>query len=317
MTVASENTVLREIPVSQIKRNEDNPRLFFRQKEMEELLDSILQIGVQVPITVYRKGRHYVLIDGERRWRCCKKLNKKTIPALVRPEPSRIENVLLMFNIHALREQWDLLTIALKLRDLIELFEAEEGVAPNEAELSRRTGLNRSVIRRCNLLLALPERYHLAMKGELSKPKSRQKLTEDFFIEMERALKTVERRSPELLKDKDGVRDVLIEKFQNGIIENRVHFRKLAKIARASNVNADPQVADKALRDVFRRNQISIQDAYSASVEEQYEERSIVSRADQLIRQLEQFEDGQLDDELIEKLRELATAVRRILRGSR
>ena len=101
---------LADIPVAKVSPNPENPRLNFRQGELEELQESIRQFGVQVPIAVFREERNYVLIDGERRWRCASKLNLKTIPALVQVEPDQLQNLLLMFNIHALREQWDLLS---------------------------------------------------------------------------------------------------------------------------------------------------------------------------------------------------------------
>ena len=110
---------LEQVRTNLIDRNPDNPRVVFRPGELEQLLESIRVHGVQVPISVYRAGHRYVLIDGERRWRCAVKLNKKTIPALVQEKPTPLENLLLMFNIHSLREQWDLLTISLKLPELV------------------------------------------------------------------------------------------------------------------------------------------------------------------------------------------------------
>ena len=94
---------LANISVQRIRQNPDNPRITFRQGELEELQESIRQYGIQVPIAVFRRGSHFVLIDGERRWRCASKLNLKTIPALIQKAPGPLENLLLMFNIHALR----------------------------------------------------------------------------------------------------------------------------------------------------------------------------------------------------------------------
>ena len=48
-----------------------------------------------------------------------------------------------MYNIHALREQWDYFTIASKLVRVIELFGSERGRQRNEVELSNETGLSR------------------------------------------------------------------------------------------------------------------------------------------------------------------------------
>src|ERR1700730_6602213 len=237
---------LADIPIDRILPNSENPRVAFRQGELEELQESLRQYGIQVPIAVFKRGRDYVLIDGERRWRCASKLNWKTMPALVQDEPGPLANLLLMFNIHGLREQWDLLTIALKLPRVIELIE-REGKAPTERELADRTGLLRSTIRRCRLLMDLPDQYKDQLLGELKKPKAEQKLTEDFFIEMEKSLTTVQRAIPSLVSNKNRVRNVLMAKYRNGTINNLVDLRKVGKIARAEKVNADPDVAKGAL----------------------------------------------------------------------
>src|SRR4051794_12057388 len=128
--VEHETGTLSDIKVDAISRNPENPRTAFRQEELELLQESIRQFGVQVPIAVYKSGSGYVLIDGERRWRCASKLNMKTIPALVQEKPTDLENLLLMFNIHALREQWNLVTIALKLPKILKLLKEELNRAP-------------------------------------------------------------------------------------------------------------------------------------------------------------------------------------------
>src|ERR1700694_1942014 len=223
---------LEEISVDRIDRNPENPRIVFRSEELNQLLESIRKRGVQVPISVYKEGSRFVLIDGERRWRCCVKLNRRTIPALIQKKPDTLTNLLLMFNIHALREQWDLLTMASKLASIIELLQKKKGSRPTEGEVAAETSLKRSTIRRCKLLMELPQHYIDDILLELQKPKSAQKLTEDFFIEMERGLKTVERAMPNSFPDgnKDKARQVLIKKFQAHVIDNRVHFRFLERL---------------------------------------------------------------------------------------
>jgi ParB family chromosome partitioning protein len=225
-------STLKQISPEKIRRNPDNPRLFFRGEEMDTLLASISRYGIQVPVTVYEERSHYVLIDGERRWRCAQKLNLDSIPALIQEKPSPLNNLLLMFNIHALREQWDYLTIARKLPDVIALYSKQnKGREPSEIELSELTGLTRGQIRRCRFLLDLPLKYREQLEEELSLPKRLQKLSEDYFIEMERALKTVQSRLPTAVVNMDRARDTLIVKFRNGIIGNITDFRMLSKIA--------------------------------------------------------------------------------------
>jgi ParB/RepB/Spo0J family partition protein len=157
--------------------NPENPRLVFRQEEMESLMRSIDSFGIQVPLTVYHEGHFYYLIDGERRWRCAKKLNLQTVPGIVQEKPTELENLILMYNIHALREQWDYYTIASKLERVIDLYAEENGHQPNEITLSELTGLTRGAIRRCQLLLDLPNRFKELLIKELDKPKSQQRLS--------------------------------------------------------------------------------------------------------------------------------------------
>lgn len=315
MAFAHNTGKLAEIKVDSITTNPENPRTAFRQEELEQLQESIRQFGVQVPIAVYKSKKGYVLIDGERRWRCASKLNMKTIPALVQDEPTDLENLLLMFNIHALREQWDLLTIALKLPKIIKLMEEETGREPNEAELSVRTGLTRGIIRRCRLLIDLPPKYQKMLLEEIKKPKSKQTISEDFFIEMEKSLKTVERAMPEVIPDKEKARQALLRKYKDGVIANIVDLRKVGKIARAKNVNADPVEAQEAIRRLLTEPNYSINDAWTETVSEAYAERDIVTGIDRLLSKLEEVESDELDEDVREKLEELVKRAQAVLEG--
>jgi ParB family chromosome partitioning protein len=286
-SISAENSELRDIPIAKIDRNPENPRIVFRSGELEDLLESIRRYGVQVPVSVYKEGGRYVLIDGERRWHCCQKLGKTTVPALIQEKPTALTNLLLMFNIHALREQWDLLTIAMKLPRVIQLLHHDLERRPNEREISDHTGLGRGVIRRSRFLMELPKKYQEDILDELKKPKHLQKLTEDFFIEMERSLKTVHRSMPEVVDSIDRVREVLIAKYKKGVIPNRVHFRNMARIARAERVSANPDVARKVLKKLFSPNDYSIEAAYQDSVVDAYSRRDIRTSTESFLQQLD------------------------------
>lgn len=304
---------LSDIRVDQIRTNKENPRTAFRQEELELLQESIRQFGVQVPIAVYKSKNEYVLIDGERRWRCASKLNMKTIPALVRDEPTDLENLLLMFNIHALREQWDLLTIALKLPRIIKLLQEELERSPNESDISAKTGLSRGVIRRCRMLIELPKKYHDMLLEEIQKPKNKQTISEDFFIEMEKSLKAVQNAMPEVIPDRDVARQSLLKKYKDGVIANIVDLRKIGKIARAKRVNADPVAAQDAIRKLVADPKYSIDNAWSETVSEAYAERDIVTGIDRLLDKLDEVQASDLDDDVREKLEELVIKANHLL----
>ena len=314
------NRSLKQLPVDKVFQNPENPRLIFRQEEMESLMLSIDQHGIQVPVTVYRDDDgKYRLLDGERRWRCARKLNLKTIPALIQEKPSELENLVIMYNIHALREQWDYFTTATKLERVRNLYEAEHDELPTEVELSRLTGLTRGAIRRCQLLIDLPDEFKDRLSEELEKPKSRQRLSEDFFIEMERSLKTVINRIPEYAERLPKLRQVLIEKFERGTIKAVTDFRQLSKIATAIDGLGIAQAqAKKALEKVFTANNgASIADAYDDAVKFEYVERKMGLNARHLIEFLEGLDGDddseELTEEFVQSLQALYNAIGELL----
>jgi len=308
---SADKATLDHIKVDRIRPNPENPRLAFRQAELDDLQESIRIHGIQVPLSVYKDGQQYILIDGERRWRCASKLNLKTVPALIQPKPTELENLLLMFNIHSLREQWDTFTISKKLPTIIKLLKKELGKDPTEADISSQTGLTRGMIRRCKLLMELPSEYKDMLLDELKLPKTRQKLSEDLFIEMERALKTVGRAMPDVISDIDDVRHTIIDKYKSGLIKNLVDLRKIPKIARAERVGGDTASAKRALRKLFNDPEYPLDDAFD-SVSFAYAERDIVTRIDGLIDRLGTIKD-EIDDDVREKLEELVTRAQEIL----
>ena len=290
---------------------------------MDTLSASIRRYGIQVPITVYNDGNDFVLIDGERRWRSAKKLNLQRIPALIQSKPTPLNNLLLMFNIHALREQWDYLTIAGKLPTVISLHaSAHNGEEPNEIELSELTGLTRGQIRRCRLLFDLPPEYRKMLEMELAQPKHMQRLSEDLFIEMERALKTVQNRVPSAVPNLNSARDALIEKFRAGTINNVTDFRKLSKIATSiSNVGTKEGQVSKAIKDIFDpKTKIGIADIYTQYFEFRYDERKIQLSVNSVYEYLdaiiESEEEGKLKKDLRQSLGKLKDIIERLLGDS-
>jgi ParB family transcriptional regulator, chromosome partitioning protein len=311
---------LAEISIDLIERNPDNPRLFFRPEEIDTLMASISRFGIQVPITVYKEGDRYFLIDGERRWRCADKLNLKTIPAIIHSKPSPLNNLLQMFNIHALREQWDYFTIANKLPVVITRFNHERGHEPNEAELSEETGLTRGQIRRCRLLIELPAKYKDILIEELRLPKQKQQVSEDFFIEMERSLKTVQSRVPSVIERPNQVRDALIKKFRKGVIGNITDFRKLSKIATAvEKLGVKQQEAKAAIAQIFdKTNDVSIDAVFSEHFELRYDERKVIQNIESLadyLSSMKTTEDTALGQELRQGLITLKRLIEKVLKN--
>jgi ParB family chromosome partitioning protein len=85
---------------------------------IDELANSIKEIGVQQPIVVFTKGDRYELIIGQRRYLACKKIGKKEIPALIAVIKNKTEATIVSFseNIHRLDLEYrDKMQVAIEL----------------------------------------------------------------------------------------------------------------------------------------------------------------------------------------------------------
>jgi ParB family chromosome partitioning protein len=311
---AKHTAVLEHVPTRSVRRNEHNPRLIFRGEELEELADSIQDIGVQVPISVFREAGTYVLIDGERRWRACQMINRPEIPAIIYPKPGPVQNIVFMFNIHRFRKDWDPLPTAMKLEELKQLVEKKDGVSPTEAQLAALTGMSRGAIRRCKLIMEIPASARRDILAELEKPEPARRITTDLFVECQRSVRTIRNYLPELADIEIPLRDALIKKYKSGTVVNVVHMRMVAKIARAVTKGVSRKVIESALRELIAKPDLTIEDAYSR-VAWVYDLRSLSLQARSLASSLKQLPRKAVieNKEIKELLRNLAARIADLL----
>ena len=84
-----DNDVLKNLKISEVEPNRDQPRKKFDQETLEELAESIKMYGVIQPIVVSQKEGYYSIIAGERRWRASKIAGLTEIPAIIREDDER------------------------------------------------------------------------------------------------------------------------------------------------------------------------------------------------------------------------------------
>lgn len=77
------NSVIKEISISEIEPNPDQPRREFELQALNELADSIREHGLLQPILVRPMGDRYSIIAGERRLRAAKIANLTKIECIV------------------------------------------------------------------------------------------------------------------------------------------------------------------------------------------------------------------------------------------
>ena len=147
-----------EIEIAKIHANPNQPRRDFNEEALQELSDSISELGVIQPITLRKEeDGSYMIIAGERRFRASQLAGKTTIPAYILSanEKDTMEMALIE-NIQ--REDLNPLEIALAYQQLIEQHNL------SQEQLSKRVGKGRATIANFLRLLKLPGNIQVALK---------------------------------------------------------------------------------------------------------------------------------------------------------
>jgi ParB/RepB/Spo0J family partition protein len=303
--MGEKSEVKLSIPTKLIRRNDDNPRLIFSQEGMLRLTKSIKEVGILVPLTVYKKGSDYVILDGERRWRAAQRINLLTVPCYILPEPeSRLEYILNMFKIHNVREEWKLLPTAKKLAQVIEQLEAKSpGSKVTDNELAMLTGLPSPTVGRCRRLLTLPMEYQdmlfeeekLAEEGV--RP-TKTTLTEDFFLELLRAISAIGSKQVGLQDfcekhDKGMIIDCFIKKYKSGNIPNITDFRYLTKLVKQTKLSLDDR--ERILTRILSDDSYRIDEAYDSHARMFYESKGLEKQLNRIEAILDSLDVDQLD----------------------
>lgn len=147
-----------KISPDQIRMNPQQPRTHFNELALADLAESIREHGIIQPLVVTRKGDHYELIAGERRWRSSKLLGLKEVPVIVREgdEQKKLE-LALIENLQ--RENLNPLESARAYKRLIDEFNI------TQEEAAKKLGKARSSVANTLRLLALPLPAQEALAG--------------------------------------------------------------------------------------------------------------------------------------------------------
>ncbi len=196
-TVGNDHSIseLRNIKLSEISADPDQPRRQFDEKALEELAASIKLHGVLQPIVVVPKKGSYEIVAGERRFRASKLAGLTSIPALVRSLSGQHKlELALIENIQ--RRDLNALETAVayaRLRDEFNL---------NLEEIGQRVGgKSVSAVSNTLRLLKLPKIVLESIaSGELSEGQARPLIDRDE--------KEIAKLLPRIISEKWSVRDI-------------------------------------------------------------------------------------------------------------
>ena len=154
----SGSSSIGEIEIDRIFANPNQPRRDFNEEALQELADSISELGVIQPITLRKmEDETYQIIAGERRFRASQLAGKTSIPAyILNADDEDTMEMALIENIQ--REDLNPLEIALAYQQLIEQHNL------SQEQLSKRMGKGRATIANFLRLLRLPGTIQVALK---------------------------------------------------------------------------------------------------------------------------------------------------------
>ncbi len=147
-----------EIEIEHIRPNPYQPRKDFDETALNELADSIRQLGIIQPITVRAMGGgRFEVISGERRLRAARRAGLKRIPAYVREaDTEAMLEMALVENVQ--REELNPIEVALGYQRLIEECNL------TQEQVAQKVSKNRSTVANFLRLLKLPPPVQAALR---------------------------------------------------------------------------------------------------------------------------------------------------------
>ncbi|MCQ2238410.1 MAG: ParB/RepB/Spo0J family partition protein [Bacteroidaceae bacterium] len=151
---------IHEIDINLVQVNPNQPRREFNSEALQELADSIKEIGIIQPITLRKiTDQAYQIIAGERRFRASQIAGLNKVPAYIRTaDDENMMEMALIENIQ--REDLNSLEIALAYQNLIDQYNL------TQEQLSTRVGKKRTTIANYLRLLRLPAPIQVALQNK-------------------------------------------------------------------------------------------------------------------------------------------------------
>ena len=148
------------LKITEVETNREQPRKNFNEDALLELSDSIKQYGVIQPLIVQKKGDHYEIIAGERRWRAAKMAGIKEIPVIIKDySDQQVMEISLIENIQ--REDLNPIEEAMAYKNLMEEFHLKQD------EIAEKVSKSRTAVTNSMRLLKLDKRVQQMMIDDM------------------------------------------------------------------------------------------------------------------------------------------------------
>lgn len=149
-SVIADKNRIRELDISKVIPNPDQPRTFFDETEIAGLAESINAVGLLQPVIVREKDGLFVLIAGERRLRACKLNKMRKIKGIV-IEADDEQNLTMALVENIQRENLNPIEEAKAYKRMIQGFNLKQ------QDVAKKVGKDRTTVTNTLRLLNLPE----------------------------------------------------------------------------------------------------------------------------------------------------------------
>ena len=225
-----------KVKLSKIEPDRNQPRKNFKEDELNELAESIKNLGLIEPIVVQKRKDGYEIVTGERRWRAAKLAGLTEIPVVVR-EYSEEEKVLVQLVENIQRESLDPIEEAMTYKRFLTEFNLKQD------ELAEKIGKNRTTITNSMRLLNLDDRV--------------QKMISDDIISAGHA------RPLLAIEDRDKQFELA-----NKILDEELSVRETEKLIKSLKKPKKPKKqTEEALQLIYRKYEDELREVLGAKVE--------------------------------------------------
>ncbi|AWH85268.1 hypothetical protein HYN59_09120 [Flavobacterium album] len=219
MRAISDN--LKQVETSKIEFDKDNPRReseaqIKSQPSFRNLVSSVRDDGIIVPLIVKAKDKGFVLIDGERRLRAAIEVNLSKIPVLVAKD--HIDGKILAYKTHKLHEKWSTVAETTSIKHIVdELKKQDPDVTDTvlKKKIIEITHENNTKAGDMLEIIKFEDKYiERAMTNDLS---------HSYLVQIGKSfINKIKKEHPNILKlyTEDQLRSIMAEKALKGLLGN-------------------------------------------------------------------------------------------------
>lgn len=226
--MTEQGDLINEIDMNLIIPNRDQPRKHFDQEKIQGLADSISELGLLQPIVLKKNGSYFEIIAGERRFRACKHLDYKKIPAIIKDvDDVTIAQLALIENVQ--REDLNPIEEGQAYQKLIHEYDITQD------KLSKIVGKSRSYITNMMRLLKLePTIQENIASNTITNGHGRALLALDSFAQQRKAFDYIIQNGLSVRQTED-----LVKNYENIIEKVKVHHKPSKKLSEVIHVEDD------------------------------------------------------------------------------